>query len=200
MQIKTKRLLLLLVTATSLLGNLAVGCEQQAPTMPLILPPSEETVAPPIIPFSPYSTYSHWGFSISVPSSWSFVETRNPETGGGIIDLFASSSAFNSLSITASSIEKTDGVPDIAVEAQRQLEKAQKLWGSIKLLDNQAVEDDWDWFLSFDSVLESKNEKYHTEIYFKTTQSHFYIVQLSFAEADRDAYPWKEVVETFTIS
>jgi len=58
----------------------------------------------------------------------------------------------------------------------------------------------WDWFLSFDSILESKNEKYHTEIYFKTTQSHFYIVQLSFAEADRDAYPWKEIVETFTIS
>ena len=168
--------------------------------MPLVLPPSEETVAPPIIPFSPSSTYTHWGFSISAPSSWTFIETRNPETGGGIIDLFASSSAFNSLSITASSIEKMGIVPDIATEAQRRLEKAQKLWGSIKLLDNHALEDDWDWFLSFDSVLESKNEKYHTEIYFKTTQSHFYIVQLSFAEADRDAYPWKEVVETFTIS
>ena len=200
MQIKTKRLLLLLVTATLLLGSLAVGCEQQAPTIPPGPPPSEETAAPPIIPFSPYSTYSHWGFSISVPSSWVFVETRNPETGGGIIDLFASSSTFNSLSITASAIEKIGEVPDIATEAQHRLEKAEALWGNIELQNNQAKKDNWDWFLSFDSVLESKNEKYHTEIYFKTTQSHFYIVQLSFAEADRDAHPWKEVVETFTVS
>ena len=168
--------------------------------MPLVLPPSEETVAPPIIPFSHSSTYTHWGFSISVPSSWIFVETRNPETGGGIIDLFASSSTFNSLSITASAIEKIGRVPDIATEAQGQLEKAQELWGGVDLQNNQAKKDSWDWFLSYDSVLESTNEKYHTEIYFKTTQSHFYIVKLSFAEADRDAYPWKEVIETFTIS
>ena len=200
MQINKKRLLLLLVTATLLLGSMAVGCEQQAPTMPPVLPPSEETAAPPIVPFSPSSTYTHWGFSISVPSSWLFVETRNPETGGGIIDLFASGSSFNSLSITAAAIEKIGKVPDIASEAQHQIDKSQELWGSIDLLDNQAREGDWDWFLSFDSVLESKNEKHHTEIYFKTTQSHFYIVQLSFAEAARDTYPWKELVETFTIS
>jgi hypothetical protein len=109
-------------------------------------------------------------------------------------------SAFNSLSLTASAIEKIGGVPNIATEAQSQLEKAQKLWGSIELLNNHAKEGDWDWFLSFDSVLESTNEKFHTEIYFKASQTHYYIVKLSFAEADRDAYPWKEVVETFTIS
>ena len=200
MQIKTKRLPLLIITAILLLGSLAVGCEQPVPTMPPVPPPSEEATTPPSIPFSPSSTYSHWGFSISVPSSWLFVETRNQETGGGIIDLFASSSTFNSLSITASAIEKIGGVPNIATESQRQLEKAQKLWGSIELLNNEAKEGDWDWFLSFDSVLESKNEKFHTEIYFKATQSHFYIVKLSFAEADRDAHPWKEVIETFTLS
>lgn len=200
MQIITKRLLLLLITATLLFGSMAVGCEQQSPAMPPVPPPSEETTTPQVIPFSPSSTYTHWGFSISVPSSWLFVETRNPETGGGIIDLFASSSTFNSLSITASAIEKIGGVPNIATEAQGQLEKAQKLWGSIELLNNQAKEGDWDWFLSFNSVLESTNEKFHTEIYLKASQSHFYMVKLSFAEADRDAYPWKEVVETFTIS
>jgi len=200
MQIKTKRLPLLLLTTTLLLGSLAVGCEQSTPTMPPAPPPSEEAPTPASIPFSPSSTYSHWGFSISVPSSWLFIETRNPETGGGIIDLFASSSTLNSLSITASAIEKVGGIPNIAMEAQDQLEKSQDLWGSIELLNNKEKEGDWDWFLSFDSVLESKNEKFHTEIYFKTTQSHFYIVKLSFAEADRDAYPWKEVVETFTIS
>lgn len=85
------------------------------------------------------------------------------------------------------------------MEAQQQLEKSQELWGSIELLNNQAEKGDWDWFISFNSILESKNEKFHTEIYFKATQSHFYIVKLSFAEADRNAYPWKEVIETFTI-
>lgn len=198
MQIKTKRLLLLLIT-TLLLDSLAVGCEQQTHTMPPASPPSEEAPTPLSIPFSPSSTYSHWGFSISVPSSWLFIETRNPETGGGIIDLFASSSTFNSLSITASAIEKIGGIPNIAMEAQQQLEKSQELWGSIELLNNQAEKGDWDWFISFNSILESKNEKFHTEIYFKATQSHFYIIKLSFAEADRNAYPWKEVIETFTI-
>jgi len=135
-----------------------------------------------------------------VPSSWLFVETRNPETGGGIIDLFASSSSFNSMSITASAIDKIGGAPDIAVEAQQQITRAQELWGSIKLLNNQAMDDNWDWFLSFDSTLESTTEKFHTEIYFKVTQSNYYMVKLSYAEADRDSYPWKEVIETFTIS
>ncbi len=200
MQVIAKTHLLLIIAIMLLLGSLALGCEQQSSSMPSVPTPSEEATTPPSIPFSPASTYTHWGFSISVPSSWLFVETMCPETGGGIMDLFASSSTFNSLSITASAIKKIGGPPDIAAEAQRQLEKARKLWGSIELLNNQAMEGDWDWFLSFDSVLESTNEEFHVEIYFKATESHFYIMKLSFAEADRDAYPWKEVVETFTIS
>ena len=200
MQITAKKRLLLLIAATLLFSSLTLGCEQQSTPIPPISPPGEEVPTPPSIPFSPASTYTHWGFSISVPSRWLFVETRNQETGGGIIDLFASSSAFNSMSITASNIEKIGGVPDIAVEAQYQIKRAQDLWGSIDLLNNQAMEGNWDWFLSFDSTLESTNEEFHTEIYFKVTQSNYYIVKLSYAEVDRDSYPWQEVIETFTIS
>jgi hypothetical protein len=200
MQITTKKRLLLFIYATLLLGSLVQGCEQQSTPIQPISPPSEEAPTLPSIPFSPASTYTHWGFSVSVPSSWLFVETRNPETGGGIIDLFTSGSSFNSMSITASAIEKIGGVPDIAAEAQYQIKRAQELWGNIELLNNQAMEDNWDWFLSFDSTLESTTEEFHTEIYFKITQSNYYILKLSYAAADRYLYPWKEVIETFTIS
>jgi len=178
-----------------------VGCEVQQPAItPPVSPPSEETTAPPVLSFSPSITYTHWGFSISVPASWRLSETRDPETGGGIIDLFASGASFNSMSITASFVEKIGGVPTIASEAQLQIENARKLWGDIELQNNQAEKGNWDWFLSFDSILESTNEKFHTEIYFKATETHYYMLKLSFAEADRDAYPWKEVIDTFTIS
>jgi hypothetical protein len=200
MQITAKEHLLLLIATMLLLGSLASGCDQQSPPASPITPPSNATTNAPGIPFSPASTYTHWGFSISVPSNWGFAEISNTETGGGIIDLYTSGSTFNSLSITASAIEKIGGVPDIAAEAQRQLENAQQVWGSIQLVNNQAMEGNWDWFLSFDSILESTNEEFHTEIYFKATKSHYYILKLSFSEADRGVYPWKEVIETFTTS
>jgi len=200
MYIEPKKLVLLIITAAMLLSSMAIGCEQHTPVIPPVPSTGEETTTSADIPFSPFDTYALWGFTISVPPSWLFIETRNLETGGGVIDLFASSSTFNSLSITASAIEKIGGAPDIATEAQRQIEKAEELWGNIELQNNQAKKDNWDWFLSFNSILESTNEDFHTEIYFKATQTHYYIVKLSFAEADRNAYPWKEVIETFTLS
>ena len=176
------------------------GCQSQEQSSATVTEPVIEQPEPAPVPFSPATTYSNWAVSISVPSSWLYSETRDQATGGGVMDFFAPGSTFNSLSITASALSKMNETPDIESEVANELENARALWGEITDLEQRTPQNDWNYYISFNSRLKSTNEKFHTAIYIKTTSTYYYLIKMSYSTEDSDEYPWDQVIETFTLA
>ncbi len=138
-------------------------------------------------------TYTNdiWGYVIGYPDDW-VVDERNllvavefrppPEYWGEIV---------------VGTIVNAGSLKELASEW---LEGLDTDWHSITVLDNREMQGKWDWYVSFDGIMDEHGKEVHGEVRYKQEGSSSFMVHVAFEKANYYVYPLSEIVETFEVT